>query len=87
MTKLVDVQGLKPCPAWGSGSSPDTGNIYYFFTFTLSKVLTQGLLASVPLYSTFVTTASIFFLNSWLIHCLFIFIFITAMLFRPLSSL
>ena len=28
MTKLVDVQGLKPCPIWGSGSSPDTG-IYF----------------------------------------------------------
>jgi hypothetical protein len=26
MTKLVDVQGLKPCPMRGSGSSPDTGS-------------------------------------------------------------
>ena len=30
MTKLVDVQGLKPCPLWGSGSSPDTGNSIFF---------------------------------------------------------
>ena len=34
MTKLVDVQGLKPCPLWGSGSSPDTGNNIRFLALT-----------------------------------------------------
>ena len=39
MTKLVDVQGLKPCPKWGSGSSPDTGIIINLLNILILKSL------------------------------------------------
>ena len=31
MMELVDMQGLKPCPSRGPGSSPGVGIIYVYF--------------------------------------------------------
>ena len=34
MMKLVDMQGLKPCPFMGPGSSPGIGNKLFFMLLT-----------------------------------------------------
>lgn len=39
MTKLVDVQGLKPCPIRGSGSSPDAGTIHIPILVVMFKLV------------------------------------------------
>ena len=88
MTKLVDVQGLKPCPARGSGSSPDTGIIT---TLSSALVFKLFLIYIFPvdwvwLLSNANSSYLIWvFTNSWLIHCLFIFISLVALLFKPIK--
>lgn len=66
MTKLVDVQGLKPCPKWGSGSSPDTGSIYYIYIFILFSVFVSEFLYPNLLFNILIPyTNFALFLNSW----------------------
>ena len=51
MTKLVDVQGLKPCPKWGSGSSPDIGSIRNFLCLVIVKLVLPHLMELLWVYS------------------------------------
>ena len=89
MTKLVDVQGLKPCPEWGSGSSPDIGSIHNFLCLVVIKLTLFHFTKLFWVCSTTCYMPAVHFAlitSSWLVHCLFIFVFLLAFVFKPAAS-
>lgn len=86
MTKLVDVQGLKPCPEWGSGSSPDIGSIHNLSYLVVIKLVSPYFIKTSWLYCAVYHTQVLnltIITSSWLVHSLFIFVFLLAFIFKP----
>ena len=94
--KLVDMQGLKPCPSGSWFKSRRRYLLYKIITLcvfilflfiTLGVIFLQkvGMQAGFLLISSSVITGALF--STWLLHILFFYVFLVWFVLRPISLL